>query len=194
MALFDIREMPVSKTVCDGSGFVAMDIGHKMLGSTILHELISNSEGADTLHFMTNGKWSMHELILGMMDKYGVGDLYFSTWTIKEKPCKALISAMLEGKIRQITGVIDYRVRKQTPEVYELAKMGMANIGLSHCHAKVAVGICERGSWVTVGSSNLTTNPRIECGILTRCVGAAAFHSKWIKDIADKNNKEELWK
>lgn len=147
--------------------------------------LIDKLDEEKNTHFVSDGDWSMHDLVTELVKKYGPAELYFTTYALREFAVRQIINALEEKQILSVTLILDYKAKSRTPEVYDLAAMNFTNIFLASVHAKVAVLKCERVHISIVGSANWTTNPRIEAGVISLEKSTAEFHINWInKTIA----------
>jgi hypothetical protein len=133
------------------------------------------------VHYVSDGDWSMHDLVVSLLEKYGPAELYTTTYALREFPMRQLILAKERGDVTTIKMLIDYRAKMRTPEVYQLASMNLTDIRLIAIHAKVAVIRSAQACVSIVCSSNWTQNPRIEAGSITMDADVAHFHIDWIE-------------
>lgn len=132
------------------------------------------------IHYVSDGDWSLHDLIAVMLDKLGPSDLYVTTYAIREFAVRQLVLALEANKLLSVNMLVDYRAKIRTPEVYQLAANNMTKIAMTSIHAKVVVLRGMNQSVAILGSSNLTSNPRIEAGVITMDRVASDFHIDWI--------------
>ena len=133
------------------------------------------------VHYVSDGDWSMHDLVVKLLEKHRPAELYTTTYALREFPMRQVILAKERGDVTTVKMLIDYRAKMRTAEVYQLASMNLSQIGLIAIHAKVAVIRSETACVTIVCSSNWTQNPRIEAGTITMDAGAASFHIDWIE-------------
>lgn len=136
-----------------------------------------------SVHYVSRGDWSMHDLVMQLLKKYQPAELFISTYALRETPVRQLVMALERKEISSIKMLLDYRAKVRTPQVYELAQMNMNQIYLTSVHAKVCVIKSAAGSIAIVGSANWTTNPKIECGVVTMNDQVAEFHINWMENI-----------
>ena len=134
---------------------------------------------------MSDGDWSMHDLLMELVKQYQPAELYITTYALREFPVRQLIMAMDRKEISSVNMLLDYRAKARTPEVFQLASMNMNKIFLTSIHAKVTVMRSAKGSIAIVGSANWTQNPRIEAGVISLDDEVAKFHINWIEKIMD---------
>lgn len=150
-----------------------------------LQRLLSSLECGKQIHYVSEGSWSIHNLVLQLVKKYQQAELFITTYALREFPVMQLINAIEDNSISSVTMLLDSRARIRTPEVYQLASMNLNKIFLTNIHAKVAVIKSPRGYLSIVGSSNWTTNPKIEAGVISLSSDVAEFHINWITKISE---------
>lgn len=133
--------------------------------------------------FVSDGDWSLHDLLMELLKKYGPAELYLTTYAIREFAVRQLVMAMDRKELLGIYMIADYRAKVRTPEVYQLAQMNASKICLHSIHAKIAVLKGKDYCITILGSCNLTSNPRIEAGVITMNPDTAAFQIEWINKI-----------
>src|SRR5690606_15034200 len=96
----------------------------QILGRSLaqLKEFMPRLQHNATYHYATGGRWSMHELILHILDTIGPATMFLSTWTITEEPLRALFSAVEKKMITEIYAVLDYRIEKRKAEAFQFAQ------------------------------------------------------------------------
>lgn len=156
---------------------------------TIVSYIVPNSptplvnaalEGKE-VHFVTGGKWSLHQLLEAALAVTGPAVLHLSTFSITEFSARLLAGHLDAGRLRELHMLIDYRAKVRYPEVYQLAANVATSIRLTPVHAKVMVIEGEHCTLSLQGSANWTDNPRIESGVLTRDQHVADFYKDWLK-------------
>lgn len=137
------------------------------------------------VHYVSDGDWSTHDIISQLLKEYKPAELFITTYAIREFSIRQLVMAMERKELLSVNMLLDYRAKVRTPEVYQLAQMNMNKIYLTAIHAKVTVMRSCKASITIVGSSNLTSNPRIEAGVISMSDEVANFHIKWIEKVMD---------
>ena len=150
-----------------------------------LKSLLSALKNGKQLHYISDGDWSLHDLIMELLKDYKPAELFLTTYAIREFSIRQLVMAMEKKELLSVFMIADYRAKMRTPEVYHLANMNMNKICLHSIHAKVTVMRSCKGYVTIVGSCNLTSNPRIEAGVITLNEDVANFHINWINKIMD---------
>jgi len=149
-----------------------------------LKMLLDKLDAEKQLHYISDGDWSTHDLIMELLKKLKPAELFLTTYAIREFSIRQLVLAIEKQDLLSVNMIADYRAKIRTPEVYQLANQNL-KIFLHAIHAKVIVLRSPTGCVTIVGSSNLTSNPRIEAGVITMDPEVAAFHINWISKIMD---------
>lgn len=150
-----------------------------------LNALLDKLDTEKQVHYVSDGDWSTHDLINELVKKIRPAELYLTTYAIREFSIRQLVLALQKQDLISVNMICDYRAKIRTPEVYQLASNAMTKIFLYSIHAKVTVLRSPSGCVSIVGSSNLTTNPRIEAGVISTCPDVAKFHISWIQKVMD---------
>jgi len=150
-----------------------------------LKRLLDALQECKQLQYVSDGDWSTHDLVMELLKVYKPAELYITTYALRELPVRQLILAQERKEILSVKMLLDYRAKVRTPEVFQLAAQNINRIGLTNIHAKVTVLRSDQGCVSIVGSANWTTNPRIECGVISLHEAAAAFHINWIEKVID---------
>lgn len=150
-----------------------------------LNRLISHLSPQKSVHFISDGDWSSHDLIMQLLRRYKPAELFITTYAIREFPVRQLILAQEANELTSVTMLIDYRAKVRTPEVFHLASLNVQRIFLTSIHAKVMVLRSAAGCVSIVGSANLTQNPRIEAGVISLDPELAKFHINWIEKVME---------
>lgn len=136
-------------------------------------------DNASPFHFVSDGSWSMHDFLLGIIDDYPQAKVWLSTYAITETSARILCDLQHQGKISKLNILGDYRIKDRYPAVEQLLQSN-ATLRGTQIHGKVLV-INAQDQYLTVlGSANWTTNPRIELGVIDQSADVANFHSEWI--------------
>jgi hypothetical protein len=153
--------------------------------NSILEEVIKQVGPGASIHYMTSGKWSTHDLVAQLLLITGPADLYFSTFSLSEFVVRQLYELIERKMVRSIHALLDNRVKVGS---LQFATNIFTTIGRAHCHAKVTVLKNERWGIAIVGSANYTNNPRIEAGVISADMAAADFHINWINNELNDGN------
>jgi hypothetical protein len=153
-----------------------------------VQDVIGPVSMGESIHFVSMGEWSSHNLLLYLLDQTGPANVYISTWSVSENAVRQLIDAIYNKQIQKLYCVFDWRVKLRRPEVFSLVQYNISDIRLTTCHAKVTV--IQNDTWhiAIVGSANYTNNPRIEAGVIACDKEIAEFHKYWM--LAELKNAD----
>jgi len=152
---------------------------------TKLMTLINSLAAHKSIWYVSDGDWSMHDLIMQLLKQYNPAELFITTYALREFSVRQLILAQDRKEISSVNMVLDYRAQVRTPEVYQLASLNLNKIYLTGIHAKVTVLKTADVSISIVGSANWTSNPRIEAGVISMNKELAEFNISWIKKVME---------
>lgn len=181
-----VKTTEIAPAVVTGGHFAHLYQSPEVTGFIIckspakLQQLVTALSPGKTIHFVSDGDWSTHDLVMSLLPLCRPAELYITTYAIRELPVRQLIMAMEKKDILAVNMLLDNRARVRTPDVYQLASFNLTKICLTHIHAKVTVLRGPDISITIMGSANWTQNPRIEVGILSRDDALAQFHIDWI--------------
>ena len=184
MALFETKDIDINKGdpdqifgLDDHQDFVICKSPDK------LQALIDKIQLNKSVIYVSDGDWSMHDLVMQLLKKYKPADLYITTYALRELAVRQLILAQERKEIMNVNMVLDYRAKIRTPEVFQLAEMNLNKIFMTGIHAKVTVLKTADVCISILGSANWTSNPRIECGMVSMDKQLGEFNINWIKKV-----------
>lgn len=184
MSLFSLANQQTTEQASSKSSIVHQ-VGNclPIRSKQVLAQVIGKLEKEQTIHFMSRGEWSMHDLLEHVLRQTGAANVWLTTWALTEEPVRKLFFLKEEGLLQSLSCIVDYRLRVRKPEPLQLLEGIAARIAFTQCHAKVS--IIENADWSVsiVGSANYTKNPRIEAGTICSSKQVARFHKEWIKAI-----------
>jgi hypothetical protein len=145
-----------------------------------------------SIHYVTEGSWSMHDLLYYFLARYGSSRVYITSWAISEIAMRQLYNFMKEGLITELYGLFDFRNTSRKPAELAFIHQNATKIKLAKCHAKVTVIENAMMPVTIVTSANYTDNPRYEAGVISFSPEVARFHKEWIlKEILDDGTDQQ---
>lgn len=145
-----------------------------------LTEVVKMIEPGKTVHWVSNGDWSMHELLMALLEMTGPAYVHMSTYAFSEKPARVIADLVASKQILGLWCLIDSRVDVRSASALSLVQSCARECRLIDTHAKVTVVSTNDRQFVVIGSANYTTNKRFEAGVIIEDFEAAVFHQKWI--------------
>jgi hypothetical protein len=166
----------------NGKNYLVVHGENEFSFSSKLGDLIEKIEPGKTVHWVSAGDWSMHEMLVAFIAKTGPADVIISSYAFSETPTRVLASLIDDGLIKSLTCIIDSRVDTRSASALAMLRNCADDMLLTATHAKVTIVEGDYLSYAIVGSANYTVNKRFEAGIITDCKEAISFHKKWIND------------
>lgn len=116
--------------------------------------------------FFSEGKWSMHDLMLYLLEVTGPARVWLSTFSISEEAIRSFAIALEKGRITRIHCLFDYTIQKNKLGLLFFAYNTVSDITIGANHSKLL--LLQNDSWKisVVGSANFTPNPRKEAGVI----------------------------
>ncbi len=175
---FEMFAKPDEEVVA--SGLLVDDCKHLMPQDLKLKSVVDLVGKNSCVYWVSNGDWSMHEMLVALLSITGKSDVYISTYALGETPGRILAQLKSGGMIEQLFMVIDSRVDVRTAPSLQLIKGICDKIVLVDTHAKVTAIVSKTMMVAVVGSANYTENKRYECGIITTNEKAVEMQIDWI--------------
>jgi len=136
--------------------------------------------------FFSEGLWSMHDLLLFLLETTGPAKIWLSTFSISEAAIRALFMAGEKGMIQEIHCLFDHTIRKHKLSLLFFAHNVVSDISITSNHSKLI--LIESPEWKisVVGSANMTPNPRKEAGVIFTTHSTFDFYkSHLVKSISE---------
>jgi hypothetical protein len=169
-----------------GGGKLIGSLRETMCKTMEIREVINLVKEGNTTLWVSNGNWSMHQLLMAILDITGPADVYISSYALSETPARIISQLKDSGLIKKLTCVLDNRVDTRTAGTLQLMKSIADDFALLDTHAKVTVIRNDNHNITVVGSANYTENRRYEAGVVICTKAAADFQINWIlKGIND---------
>lgn len=154
-----------------------------------IRSVIGDVLPGDIINFTTKNRWSVHEMLVYLLQLSGPAKVYISTWSISEEAARTIVELRDKGIITEIYCLFDKKVTIRNPVPLQLC-MGFPHLALTEVHAKVTVIENDRWSLTLTGSANYNKNRRIETGVIFNLAEVAEFNKQWIlREVFDKENR-----
>lgn len=134
----------------------------------------------ESIHFATDARWHLHDVIVWILTQTGPADLYFCTYAIKEYQARLFSKMKADGIIKDVFALVDYRASVHDANVIQLLEGYASKIGSMRTHAKLTVIKNENWGVTITGSANLTQNTRSDVGVITSNMEVANYRIDWI--------------
>jgi hypothetical protein len=164
--LFNFSELKDAKIDLPVLNSFKLEKASVVLGelALIVDELREN----DAVVFFTEGKFSLHNLIVSLVNEYGKANLYFTSWGLSEEPLRVIHNLQQKDLIGELYCYLDYRIRERQPKAFQFCKSISSEIGFGKSHAKLVILECDNSYITIVGSLNMTRNNKNEAGVVLK--------------------------
>jgi len=178
----DLDMFKPAATEIFSSGLLLPSVASLMPQDKKLNSVIDIAKVKHNTIWVSNGDWSMHELLVALLSITGVANVFISTYALSETPARILSNLKREGMINDLLVIIDNRVDTRTSNTSQLLKSIATKTVLTDTHAKTT--IIENDTWkiVVIGSANYTENVRWENGVILFDIEAVEFQKKWFME------------
>lgn len=149
----------------------------------LLKEISGELKDKTIIKFCTAGELSLHHLLQYFLKITGPADVYISTWALKEDPSRVLLFLKETGKIKDLYGVFDYRIRSTDGKHFQLIEKAFTKYVLTKNHSKVLLITGQNLSISIISSANFSNNPRIEVGYISVNTPSVEFHKQWMDKV-----------
>jgi hypothetical protein len=161
-------------------GLLHASLKQAMSKDETLKSVINLIEPLANIFWVSNGDWSMHELLLELLNITGPATVHISSYAMGETPARILAQLKNTGMIRKLHCVLDSRIDVRTAGSFQLIKSVSDECILVETHAKVTVIKNDLWHIAVVGSANYTENKRYEAGIISTHQDVVEMQLKWI--------------
>jgi len=169
-----------------GGGSVTGSLREVMCNSLGLKEVISLVQQKINVYWVSDGNWSMHQMLMALLDITGPAEVHISSYAMSETPARYLVQLKEAGLISKLYCVIDNRVDTRTAGTYQVIMSIADDYALIDTHAKVTVIMNDDWKIAVIGSANYTENKRYEAGIISCTEEAVNLQLRWLrKALAD---------
>ena len=172
-----------------GGGLLIGEIRAIMNNSFELKDVIDKVAARQNVVWVNNGKWSMHEMLLALLDVTGPGVVHIATYAMGETPVRVISQLKQLGIIKELYCAIDNRIDTRTAGSLQMIMTIATSYAMSDIHAKVTVIENEEWRLCVIGSANYTVNKRMEAGVVLIADDVADQQLAWIKDCLKHGNK-----
>jgi len=159
-------------------------------------EMIGTITDGDDICGITNGQFSLVDILQHVLTQTGEADVVIATWTMGIYDAEKAYAFTTNGLIRSIRFILDPSMFCRSPELSSvLVKgFGVESFRAVNSHAKFCT-VRSKTMAVTIRSSmNLNENKRLESFDLTACTAMTAFFETLADEIwqkIDKGNRSQ---
>lgn len=137
-----------------------------------------------TYDIITDGHWSLHQMLAYLLNITGPATLWLTSWGLTAEPLQSILDMVRSGQITHLNMLLDIRVKLQSAQAYQvlrtMAEEANVNTWLTKIHAKINVIHNADHEIRVLTSANLTNNPRIESYNISTHPSLAIQNRTWI--------------
>lgn len=134
--------------------------------SRVLAEALPALPDKGTAHLISEGDWSLHNMLGHVSKLIGPASCVLTSWGISTRPVQLILDLVRDGSFTRLDMLLDHRVRLQAAQAFQLllatAERPEVDARLTKIHAKVFTLTNDRHQVAVGTSANLTVNPRVE--------------------------------
>lgn len=160
---------------------------HQFPISSKLEDTLTLLKDGSCIHWVSDGDWSMHELMIGVLRLAGPAELFISTYAVTEMPARMIADLVQQKVIKKLYCILDKRIDVRSASAFNVVKSACTRLELVNTHAKVTVIMGKKLNVAVICSANYTTNRRYECGVIIADREVAEFHKNWILYAIDNH-------
>jgi len=120
-----------------------------------------------TFPFVSEGEFSMHELLEFLLEKTGPAKVSITSFSITEAAVRSFLYLMETGIILHLECLFDLSVKRHKLGLLNFANNIATSIALAKCHAKLILIENDNWSVSVIGSANFQVNDKIEAGVIS---------------------------
>jgi hypothetical protein len=166
----------------NASGAISKTLNQRIAAGNKVHDVLAMVQPGCCIHWVSDGEWSVHDLLLGILQQTGPADVFLSSYAFSEYPARLIADLKSRKIIRSLFCLIDSRIDKRSASALNLVRNCADKLKLVNTHAKVTVIENSDFIYCIIGSANYTTNKRYEAGMIIADAVVSSFHKKWISD------------
>lgn len=177
----DFKMFEQKKEATVSGGMLTGALKDLMSTDLTLKSVINLIEPGANIFWVSDGKWSMHELLLGLLNFTGAADVTISSYAMSETPARILTQLKNQSIIKTLHCVLDNRVDTRSAGSHQLMMAMCDRLVLVKTHAKVTVVMNDQWKLAVIGSANYTVNERYESGVITLNPDAVDLQLHWME-------------
>lgn len=149
-----------------GSMIIPEELQHVMSDSKMLADTMKHLAKGVCVFWVSDGDWSMHQMLMAILEVTGPADVYMSTYAMNETAARIIAQLKDDKIISHLYCLLDDRIDVRAAGSLQLIKATANKCTLLHTHAKVTA--VRNFDWkvAVIGSANYTENKRYEAGVM----------------------------
>jgi hypothetical protein len=127
---------------------------------------IGRLEKDATIAWWSEGRWSMHDLLMWILQQTGKADICISTFSISEAAIRSFFYAKETEQMGRLDCLFDHTISRHKLALLMFADNTADSIRLTNNHSKIMLVGNDQWKVTVVASANMTPNPRKEAGVI----------------------------
>lgn len=123
------------------------------------------SKTNDVIHFTSNGRFALHDIIIFYADRLKQADVIVSSFNLSVEAARKFIRAWDFGKFKSLRFILNMQKRSNFIKALRMID-GKFPVKFMNIHAKVALIWNEEYNITVITSGNLSSNNNIERGMI----------------------------
>ena len=118
MSLFKLEKQEDESLASESKAHVAAEkkrANRLSKASGVTSDVIGTLEKDQTVHWVSMGEWSSHDLLMHILKEIGPAEVCLCTWSASEYAVRQIIRLCDEGKITKISALLDWRAKVRRP-------------------------------------------------------------------------------
>src|SRR4051794_38183001 len=164
MKRINFSMFPETKTETVSGGLMSEQLKEAMSQDLALKSVIKLIAKNSIIYWVSDGKWSMHEMLVDLLNITGPARVHISSYAMCETAARTLAQLKNTKMITELYCLLDNRIDVRSAGAFQLIKSISTKCVLVDTHAKVTC--IENDTWrlAVIGSANYTENKRYEAG------------------------------
>lgn len=154
-----------------------------------LDSAIGKIEPGQTIHFVTAGAWSLHDLLAYVLRQTGPADVDCFTFSWGPDATRTALELLRNGRIRKLRIALHDLMKKWTVTAMQIMQNHAEKIALLPLHAKGFLVSNDDWKLSVISSANFSLNHSIEAGVITTDAAVFGMHKIWLDKVFDKGSE-----
>lgn len=138
---------------------------------------------------LTNGQFSLVDILYHVLDTTGPANLDIATWTASDGDLRRAHAFLLDGRVKRLRFIVDPSFKARKPDFCNtlVELFGSGSIRTTPLHGKFAVIRNDRWNVAVRSSMNLNVNRRIESVEISDDPDLAGFLSDFTEEVFQRS-------
>lgn len=151
-----------------------------------MREAVGELKPDGVTYFVTNGAWSMYELLHYLIKQTGPAAVDAFTWNLSMSAANTIIRLREQGYITSFRFLINSIMQRFMMEAISVLQRHCEKIILFPNHAKGFLLKNDQWTVSVLSSANFSNNPQIEGGVISCNPAVYKMHRRWLDPLMEK--------